>query len=397
MFNSIEINSYRNIELLQIKNLSNVNLFVGKNNTGKTSILEAISIAALSTKAVGDYNILLGWIFKLINNREGDFFINLNQSSRNVVLFNKAAFASVMHKRKSHPFSRLRINATDETLINEPFYKRVYVDIYFTVIYDKDFVVKDENGNTKMVKGKHSLNPDLIETLNLEGTYGQATDIVYYTSNGYGFPIYFDRDYRAQVQISEIFAAQNKVFYIRSNVNNEKNNAILHENIAFDDQLKKSVTEALQLIDPTVQQFAFQTNEFGQRLGMAKVVNEEMPIPISSMGDGINRILTIILALVNCKDGFLLIDEFENGLHFSVQENLWKIIFSLSIKLNVQVFVTTHSSDTIHSFSKVLSNLPQGKHPAKAIRIQRSDDKLYSIEYSTEELETSAKFNIEIR
>ena len=65
------------------------------------------------------------------------------------------------------------------------------------------------------------------------------------------------------------------------------------------------------------------------------------------MGDGINRILTIILAMVNCENGYLLIDEFENGLHYSVQEKLWEIIFYLAKRLNIQVFATTHSNDTI--------------------------------------------------
>jgi AAA15 family ATPase/GTPase len=71
------------------------------------------------------------------------------------------------------------------------------------------------------------------------------------------------------------------------------------------------------------------------------------------MGDGMNRILTIILALVNSDNGCLLIDEFENGLHYTVQENLWRIIFHLSKELNIQVFATTHSEDCIKGFQSV--------------------------------------------
>ena len=41
-----------------------------------------------------------------------------------------------------------------------------------------------------------------------------------------------------------------------------------------------------------------------------------------------------------------------NGLHYSVQPDVWRMIFQLSKKLNVQVFATTHSKDTVHAFQK---------------------------------------------
>jgi len=49
----------------------------------------------------------------------------------------------------------------------------------------------------------------------------------------------------------------------------------------------------------------------------------------------------------------LLIDEFENGLHYSVQEKVWRLLFELSSKLDIQIFATTHSWDCIESFAKV--------------------------------------------
>ena len=83
---------------------------------------------------------------------------------------------------------------------------------------------------------------------------------------------------------------------------------------------------------------------------MVRLDESNNPLPLRSMGDGINRILTIILAMVNCENGYLLIDEFENGLHYSVQEKLWEIIFYLAERLNIQVFATTHSNDAIEVF-----------------------------------------------
>jgi predicted ATP-dependent endonuclease of OLD family len=65
------------------------------------------------------------------------------------------------------------------------------------------------------------------------------------------------------------------------------------------------------------------------------------------------RILQIALKAVTAKGGFLLIDEFENGLHYSIQEKVWSFLFDLSKTLDIQIFATTHSWDCIESFAKV--------------------------------------------
>ena len=114
------------------------------------------------------------------------------------------------------------------------------------------------------------------------------------------------------------------------------------------------------------------------------------------MGDGINRILTIILALVNADNSFLLIDEFENGLHYTIQEQLWNIIFRLSKKLNVQVFATTHSEDCIEGFTKVL-NYPDNGMGGKLIRLENNKGKIKQVEYNSRELQIAYEQNIETR
>ncbi|OAD20145.1 hypothetical protein THIOM_004170 [Candidatus Thiomargarita nelsonii] len=76
-------------------------------------------------------------------------------------------------------------------------------------------------------------------------------------------------------------------------------------------------------------------------------------IPLKHLGEGMYRVFHIILALVNAKNGFLLIDEFENGLHYTVQPKVWELIFKLAKELNVQVFATTHSKDCVEGFHAV--------------------------------------------
>jgi AAA15 family ATPase/GTPase len=114
------------------------------------------------------------------------------------------------------------------------------------------------------------------------------------------------------------------------------------------------------------------------------------------MGDGMNSILNVILALINSENGFLFIDEFENGLHYSVQEKLWAIIFKLSKMLNIQVFVTTHSNDCISGFESAL-NSPGNMVEGKLIRLESINGHIKHVEYLPEELKIASEQQIETR
>ena len=89
------------------------------------------------------------------------------------------------------------------------------------------------------------------------------------------------------------------------------------------------------------------------RTAMVKLKGVDRPVPLNSMGDGMLRVLQLALKLFAAKGGFLLIDEFENGLHYSVQEKVWGLLFEVAERHNIQIFATTHSWDCIESFTKV--------------------------------------------
>jgi AAA15 family ATPase/GTPase len=92
----------------------------------------------------------------------------------------------------------------------------------------------------------------------------------------------------------------------------------------------------------------------------------------------------------------LLIDEFENGLHYSIQENLWNIIFSLTQKLNIQVFVTTHSEDSIRCFEKTLNKV-QNPLDGKLIRLDNDNGSIKQVVFNASELKIANDNDIEIR
>jgi len=75
-------------------------------------------------------------------------------------------------------------------------------------------------------------------------------------------------------------------------------------------------------------------------------------IPINVMGDGIRRILAMLAAISERKNGILLIDEIENGLHYTTLSILWKAILKAASDNNVQLFITTHSYECVQAIAK---------------------------------------------
>ena len=70
-------------------------------------------------------------------------------------------------------------------------------------------------------------------------------------------------------------------------------------------------------------------------------------LPINIMGDGIRRMLYIIASISDAANGMVFIDEIENGFYYSIQEDLWHLIFEAAYEYNVQVFATTHSEECV--------------------------------------------------
>lgn len=128
---------------------------------------------------------------------------------------------------------------------------------------------------------------------------------------------------------------------------------------------------------------------------IVKVTGIKEPIPLASLGGGMQRALGIALALVNARDGMLLIDEFENGLHYSVQADLWRLIFQVAHRLNVQVFATTHSWDCIEGFQKAAQEDTQEE--GVLIRLQSRNGEISSTLYNEEELAIATREQIEVR
>ena len=106
------------------------------------------------------------------------------------------------------------------------------------------------------------------------------------------------------------------------------------------------------------------------------------------------RILGLALALANAKGGVLLVDEIDTGLHYSVMEDMWRMISERATALNAQVFATTHSRDCYESLAAIAT--PESSHVG--VTIQRIDRKKgRAVRFSNEEIVAAAERGIEVR
>jgi hypothetical protein len=170
---------------------------------------------------------------------------------------------------------------------------------------------------------------------------------------------------------------------------------ILWDKIALSDR-EKDVVEALRIIDPEISAVSMVGGEGPrrERTAIVRAGNLPRPVPLRSFGDGLNRLFGIVLSLVNAKGGLLLIDEFENGMHHSVQLDAWRAVFKLSRRLGIQVFATSHSWDSIAAFQKAAAETPE---EGALIRLSRKGDDIVATVFAEEELAVATRERIEVR
>ena len=132
----------------------------------------------------------------------------------------------------------------------------------------------------------------------------------------------------------------------------------------------------------------------GRRV-VVKLQDHARPVPLKSLGDGVTRLFAAALALANSRDGFLVIDEAENGIHYAVQRDFWRMILRAAQQYNVQVLATTHSKDCVTGFAHAALELDETV--GVYVRLERDGDQVRAIEYTEEELGTVADQGIEIR
>jgi hypothetical protein len=118
-------------------------------------------------------------------------------------------------------------------------------------------------------------------------------------------------------------------------------------------------------------------------------------VPLPLMGEGLGRMLSLLLAIASAPDGTVLVDEIENGLHHSVMNGVWEALGAAARRYDVQVFATTHSYECIQAAQDVFAS--QAPYDFRLHRLERVDGDIQVITYDEEALGAAVKAELEVR
>lgn len=339
MLDSLWIKNFRSLKHLEVPKLGRVNLIVGKNNCGKSTVLEALRLYAgnaqrpllesiarehderyrIRDSEISDIEALLPF---------QDFFTGRS--------FPADAETGAIEIGSCHaPAERLQMS-----------YR----------------LMEESTGETEFRDGGVVISKTRLRYVNASDALvpsGELQRVIFVRKGDRIFPpIQLMNSARRTFMVIETVAPCS---FIPTQFISMDELADEWDRIVFTEQ-EAIVKTAMLVMEPTFENLTFvRANEHStpgsislrSRTAMVKLRGSDRPIPLSSMGDGMLRVLQLALKLCAAKGGFLLIDEFENGLHYSVQEKVWGLLFEVAQQHNIQIFATTHSWDCIESFTQV--------------------------------------------
>ena len=109
--------------------------------------------------------------------------------------------------------------------------------------------------------------------------------------------------------------------------------------------------------------------------GVYKILSKShrKALPLNVYGDGMKKAILLMCAVIKAKNGILLLDEFETAIHTSAMDKTFRWILETCKKLNVQVFMTTHSKEAI---DKVLKCSPNLKDDISVYTMYKDDEEI---------------------
>lgn len=360
-FPSLFIKGFRGFRELIVPELKRVTLFVGKNSVGKTSVIEAIQLYAEQ----GQFNFLSNTLRK-----RGEIISAKDEDGYTVYVSN---FNALFYGRES--------NETLEVIIgtNEKLPK---------------LKIKRSSLSPKEASNWEDIFPNDVTI-----DENQVVEISFGT-NAYKIPWNFmgnrtARRYsrtqeRNAINLTSLIQYQS----LEPQISYTDDLVTLWDDIALTEYEELITSAFSKVLGIQIERFAAVGNGERRQI-LVKIRNKPSPIPLKSLGDGATKLFNVVLSMLNSKNGLVLIDEVENGMHYSIQEKFWELILLLTNEFNVQVIATTHSFDCIQAIS-VVTEFSEYSN-VSLIRLENDEDQIYLTKFDHKEIVTAGKSRIEIR
>lgn len=361
MIHSLELRNYRGFSDYRVEHIADVNLFVGRNNVGKTSLLEAAQLIHSSAPLTTLRNIAV---------RRRETSARTYETSPGYYR-ELTDVSHIFHGHRLRLGRQVRIEGEGIAPVSFQVTQR---EDEVSVLEDFDW---SELQQILLLLARRG--DQIIER-------GQITDG--------GVLLDEQRIRRSQPSRAR---GDNTVF-----ISPDSMSAIALVNLYNEVIVRAAeggLVQALQLLDDKVTGVYFLASERSSGIdgsgGILIGRNGTERNPIGSFGDGMRRLLALAMAFVNTSGGVLLIDEVDTGLHYSVMRDLWKLILGSTMDLKIQAFTTTHSLDCVKGLHLALEEQPE---VAVRVAVHKIDGRLNkAITFTGKELVNALRSDLELR
>lgn len=374
---SLTIKGFRGFRELAIPKLGRVTLIAGKNGVGKTTVLEAVSVFA----ARGRYSALAD----LLAGRE-ELAHSLADPEERTSMVSELDWSALFHGRDPISGHGVRIGACDGSggsiaLNTSP--------------------VEEDDQSFRWLIGRLPESYASEHLRKFTVTIDESEHMLPLVLHRDEWDQYFDM--RRYPRVREEWPARITCRSLGPGLPTNSDIADYWGTIALTAAQTRAV-EAVKLIlgndvrdvavVPGGPRYARKVTRDSHRV-IVSLASQRGPVPLKSLGDGAVRGFCAALGLAHSRNGFLLIDEAENGIHHSVQRDFWKMILRSARRNNVQVFATTHSWDTARGFAEAAAE--KDEHDGILVRLDKYEDGFRVVSYSENRLTTAAEQGIEVR
>ena len=365
MFIHLQLSGYRGFESYEFNDLTRVNLLVGKNNCGKTSVLEAINL------------------------------LTENGSLRALARF-------AIQRRQRKLWFADRPNHDVEILDISPIFfgYRMKPNTKFTVTSNRNVLSMETLPINKIENGQLYSDPEIQDVAR---NIGETTSIglkITGSSLKHTIPIFpitesgsliYSNGLRQYIQWETTecrsrFLSTTPMYPV--DIRNIWDKVVRERREA-------NLIEALRSLEPDIESIHLLPGTWSMENVLVDVQGGGPRIGIGSFGEGMRRLLDLSLALIDSADGVLLIDEIDTGLHWTVMEALWRFVITAARQSNVQVFATTHSYDCLKGLASLMQNDPGLAADVSLQKVERALSQAVALR--GEQLPVAIEQDIEVR
>lgn len=356
-FKNLEIKNFRGIKHLTIDDFSRVNVFLGQNNSGKSSILEAIHMLTgmanpetpqnLNRIRSRNYYTIFKDVFYLFHNMDiktpPEIYAQQVDGDDRWFRLNLA----YVFDEQSLSFQANGMNGTLPMSETKTFMNTL----------EMQFGVRTQ-GEMKTYQSSLTVRPDgIVSNKKINENYLEKYQTIYLTADLWGINL--------ATTLSELYKRKQK-------------DVVLKRLVYFDNR----ITDVDILQDDIYVDFE----------------NMVEKLPLRMTGDGLRRYLNIVAASANPMNNIILIDEIDNGLHYSAYKKLWEAIFALATDTNKQVFVTTHSKETLYHLNEMLEEHAEYQDALRLYTIANTPKNGHqAYKYTYEGLSGACENDVELR